>query len=341
MNNQILHSHRTTDMLLAIAQALTERGIDLNALYIRAGISLKVLNDPESIISSSSEIRFIEEALTLVPTLDLAIEAGLNIEFRFNESWALAVITSRDLESAFHVATRHIHLTPFHFGAHIVKQGDEAKIFPDSHLVMNLTGQFLLTINMVAAFRILNYVLNEPFTVIEAAFEFEIPKSTEAFKKIFGENINFKTETSYLKFSSNVLNRSLMMSNPILNSAYHSACESYQRGIIETGRFSALVRIFLLEKPCTYPTASEAAKEFAMSERSFRRKLCAEGISFRTIQNEIKFEISKTLLTQTQLSIIEISARVGYSEVSNFSAAFKKATGKTPAKFKMLANTSK
>lgn len=50
--------------------------------------------------------------------------------------------------------------------------------------------------------------------------------------------------------------------------------------------------------------------------------------------NYIKMNIAANLLSTTDLSIGEISHKVGYNYPTNFSKMFKKTYGKTPLKFK-------
>jgi len=50
--------------------------------------------------------------------------------------------------------------------------------------------------------------------------------------------------------------------------------------------------------------------------------------------NHIKMNIAANLLSTTDLSIEEISQKVGYNYSANFSNMFKKTYGKTPLKFR-------
>lgn len=58
--------------------------------------------------------------------------------------------------------------------------------------------------------------------------------------------------------------------------------------------------------------------------------------SFNEFLNEIRINKAKEFLTHTQLSILEISERVGYTDQSYFSKVFKKTTGFSPSQYKKL-----
>lgn len=71
-----------------------------------------------------------------------------------------------------------------------------------------------------------------------------------------------------------------------------------------------------------------------MHPRTLRRKLHAEGISFREIINEYKMNRAIFLISSTNLNYKQIAFMIGFKNNASFSKAFKKWTGKTPQEFK-------
>jgi AraC-like DNA-binding protein len=80
--------------------------------------------------------------------------------------------------------------------------------------------------------------------------------------------------------------------------------------------------------------SEDLANYLNMTPRTLRRKLSEQGTCFRYIVKELRCEAAKKLITATQLSIEDIAYSIGFSDVSNFRAAFKKWTGKTPSSFR-------
>lgn len=58
------------------------------------------------------------------------------------------------------------------------------------------------------------------------------------------------------------------------------------------------------------------------------------GKSFRKIILSLRMERAKSLLSETNMSVNEISLEVGYPDAHNFFTAFKEATGITPLKYR-------
>ena len=80
--------------------------------------------------------------------------------------------------------------------------------------------------------------------------------------------------------------------------------------------------------------SEELAGYLCMTPRTLRRKLAEQGTNFRNIAKELRCEAAKKLIQQTHLTIEDIGYSIGFSDVSNFRAAFKKWTGQTPASFR-------
>lgn len=81
-------------------------------------------------------------------------------------------------------------------------------------------------------------------------------------------------------------------------------------------------------------TASDVARQFAMSEATFRRKLSAENTSFRHLITEARMGHALTLLQVTDLTISQIALDVGYENPSKFSARFRTRFGFNPGQIR-------
>ena len=67
-----------------------------------------------------------------------------------------------------------------------------------------------------------------------------------------------------------------------------------------------------------------------MHRRTLSRRLKGGGMGYRAIANEIRFEIARQLLEDTEVPLGQIAAALGYSEASAFTRAFRRWSGQTP-----------
>ena len=78
------------------------------------------------------------------------------------------------------------------------------------------------------------------------------------------------------------------------------------------------------------PELNDVATTLEVHPQTLRRRLAAEGTSFKDIKNQVRRDTSLHFLGKQGLSIEEISHRAGFSESSAFIRAFKGWTGVTP-----------
>ena len=78
------------------------------------------------------------------------------------------------------------------------------------------------------------------------------------------------------------------------------------------------------------PELNAVATALDVHPQTLRRRLAAEGTTFKDIKNQVRRDTALHFLGKQGLSIEEISHRAGFSESSAFIRAFKAWTGVTP-----------
>jgi AraC-like DNA-binding protein len=71
-----------------------------------------------------------------------------------------------------------------------------------------------------------------------------------------------------------------------------------------------------------------------MSERTLARKLSDEGLNFTEILQELRRDLATRYLDDRKLHVSKIAWLLGFNEVSAFTHAFKRWTGKTPSEMR-------
>jgi AraC-like DNA-binding protein len=77
-----------------------------------------------------------------------------------------------------------------------------------------------------------------------------------------------------------------------------------------------------------------------MSKRTLARKLSDEGLNFTDVLQQLRRDLAVRYLDDPQLHISKIAWLLGFSEVSAFTHAFKRWTGKSPSQMRTAAVSS-
>jgi len=83
-----------------------------------------------------------------------------------------------------------------------------------------------------------------------------------------------------------------------------------------------------------FPDEDTLASQLNMHPRTLRRKLKAEGESFRKLIIDHKMKKAINLLTMTKLNYKQIAYQLGFKSSASFSKSFKKWTGSPPEKYR-------
>ena len=76
--------------------------------------------------------------------------------------------------------------------------------------------------------------------------------------------------------------------------------------------------------------AEDVARTLGMSDRTLARKLSDEGLNFTEILQQLRRDLAVRYLDDRKLHVSKIAWLLGFHEVSAFTHAFKRWTGKTP-----------
>jgi AraC-like DNA-binding protein len=80
----------------------------------------------------------------------------------------------------------------------------------------------------------------------------------------------------------------------------------------------------------------DIARSLGMSERTLARKLLDEGLNFTEILQNLRRDLAVRYLKDRKLHISKIAWLLGFREVSAFTHAYKRWTGKTPSQMRTV-----
>jgi AraC-like DNA-binding protein len=110
-------------------------------------------------------------------------------------------------------------------------------------------------------------------------------------------------------------------------------CPAAVRGSFRSTVENAIVPLL----PHGKARAGEIARRLGFGQRTFAWRLALEELTFSEALERLRTNLAERYLTEQNLSISEIAWLLGYQEVSAFTDAFKRWTGKTPRSVRSCA----
>ena len=142
--------------------------------------------------------------------------------------------------------------------------------------------------------------------------------------------LRFDRPVHRLVFPASELDLPLVSADPAAKRLAKDQLERELAALAEAGVI-ARVRAALAEG---VPTIVELAKQLKMSPRTLKRRLAEHGTTYSELRDDQRRQRALLLLDDRSLSITEIALRLDYTELPNFTRAFKKWTGLTPAAYR-------
>jgi AraC-like DNA-binding protein len=149
-----------------------------------------------------------------------------------------------------------------------------------------------------------------------------------------GCDIRFASPINQIAFRSSWLDQAATLGNKTTYPAIVALCDNLLDDLKLRVGAAGKIRELLLHDITNPPTFADVAKLLGANERSLRRQLQQQGLSFRGLLDELRTQMALKYLRTTKLANEEIALALGFSDAANFRRAFHRWTRKTPSEIR-------
>ncbi len=316
---------------LAIARTLDSEGVPYEPIFMKLGMDLAFLMDGNN--------RYWQNSIS--------------------QLWGIAVDETRDPYFGLRLS-EHIRPSTFHIvgyamscsatlGTALLRFARYAKLISDSATIGLATGDDhwrldfkfdtgvqLLSQNIDAVvagvLRFSRWIGGADLVPVAVRFRHPLPEGAESqeYEKLFRCPVYFDQPEDSITFHAGDMDRG------ILSASEHVACvldDMAARQLAElSGRFSAQVRKCLADQFSLGQISKQrTASLMHMTERTLLRRLRDEGTTFRDVLDNLREELAYKYMRCPTTTLDEVSLKLGFSDASAFSRAFKRWTGNRPS----------
>lgn len=170
-------------------------------------------------------------------------------------------------------------------------------------------------------------------------FDFPEPDYKEHYVKVLGHNLRFNQTANRMLVPRNIKSVALKMAEPLTRELAEKSCEKVLEHLPHKLTITEKIQEIL---NCdeheildfTFPQMERIAVSLNMSPRTLRRRLKLEGTCLQDLVDEIRKKLAVRYLTETELSITQISSRLDFNDASYFSKTFKRWLGVSPKRYR-------
>ncbi|MFV0476581.1 MAG: AraC family transcriptional regulator [Parahaliea sp.] len=190
-------------------------------------------------------------------------------------------------------------------------------------------------LTLANAHRFASWLIQEYLPLQRAQFSYAMPTQPADYHHIFlGNPVEFDREDCALIFSEALLEREIAQDEQSLRHFLRHPVLLLLTQRYNRDSWTTRVRKIAARDMLHMPELPEVASSLDLHPQTLRRRLLAEGVTFKEIKSQLRRDTALYYLGKQGLSIEEIAHRAGFSESSAFIRAFKNWTGVTPYSYR-------
>ncbi len=308
-------------------------GVELEPLLKKAGLTKRQVEDADTRLSVQCQIRFLNLAASALQDEYLGFHLGQQLaELRKLGLLYYVAASSETLGEALRRVVRY---------GSMANESVSLKYLggKDIRIIFNYVGvprrldrhqiEFWLTA-LIRVCRKLTDCPVEPSHV--RLIHYRRAGISSEFAAFLRGDIEFGATVDEIIFAAPIADIPVVSADLYLNKVLIAMCEeALSRRPTKQDPFRTIVENTIASLlPHGNARANEIAYRCGLSRRTFARRLTSEGLTFSEVLNNLRCDLATQYMADYRLSISQIAWLLGYQEVSAFTNAFRRWTGKTP-----------
>ncbi|WP_410210828.1 AraC family transcriptional regulator ligand-binding domain-containing protein [Aquirhabdus sp.] len=345
MSRSMSHDYTFPIQWLELTESLVRaKQGDIAQIYSRCHVSPDILQHADALLNLdqfSELIQIIQEHLSVGEPRVIQILRHVPVTVHV---MGMAAMTADTLGEAVNVGLRYFPLVLSGFELHRENIGDKTHIhirryhdFGSPHNEI-LTELIAGSYSKIAFFTRGSWISEAGIgrTGMEVHFAHSSTEDIETFRSVLGIAAQFGCAENQLIITRDILDQPLLTRNRTSHLTLDAMLAQRLKYALQQQSVTLQVRRLISEllSQGKLPDAVEIARLVTMSTRTLSRRLNAEGSNLNALIKEARIELAELLLISSNLPLSKIAQKLGYSETSVFSRAFKRVKGKAPSELR-------
>ncbi|AKU94498.1 Transcriptional regulator, AraC family [Labilithrix luteola] len=296
------------------------------------GLSAETLAPPDARLPIVDFVRLVERARELTREQALGFYLGVEMRASAHGYVGLAAMTASTLGEALDLAQRFAVTRTDALSLHMERSTGEAALVVEEHADFGDARDVVLFALLYGIWQIGNALTGKK---LEGSADFQMPEP--AYFARFAHlapAVRFNQPSNRLRFDDRLLSLPLLMADPVAKRMAREQCERLLEELASSEDMAVRTKKLISRSDGGVRSLEEVARMMHMSTRTLKRRLAEAGASFSALRDEEQQEAAMRLLERDDLPIERIAEQLGYSDVANFTRAFRRWTAQTPAAYR-------
>lgn len=334
----MLHTHDKVTVPGAYANQLIELvkrwEVAPEVLVEGTGIDPLLVRIPVTRVPLAAYQELIRRAYALTGEDGLGFCMGLQMRVSAHGFLGFAAMTSGTIREAIQLSVRFSSTRTQAIALGFEEVGDSAFIDIEERVPLGDAQEFVVSGLMVGLAQIGEAITGQRI-VGSGEVTFAEPPAFARFRHLVPGTVRFLQPANRLVFPRAALDLPLVMADPVAARLAREQCERELDALGEsTSEVVTRVKGLLPRPEGGYHALEDIAERLHVSARTLKRQLAAQGTSFTDLLDGARRDKALALLASVETTVEAVASQLGYSDTANFTRAFKRWTGKTPASFR-------
>ena len=329
--------------IAALCDVLRQEQVPIERLLTPCGLEAEALQLPSTQVSYQQLLAAYRVGAELTEVPLLALRAGHSMHVTACGIFGYALMSSASPQDAIEFATKYQAILGPGVDSSYRREGDQVIWTMEPMMTKDPSDplyRFAVEYHLAISANLLRDAIDPACTWREVQVAYPRPAIAEQYLDFIGCPTRFDQRLDQMSMSAHWLDHRLPLSNPITNALVKDICDQELLRVFSSSGISGRIYQTLIENPRMFPDIDAVASGMGMSSRTLRRKLDAEGTSYRRILSEVRKHLALKYLRETPMTNEEIADRLGYSDAANFRKAFKQWTQQQPSGFRRGRETT-
>lgn len=316
-----------------LADVVARWDISADELLEGSSVSPEHLLTPIWSLDYDEFTRLLKRAITLTGEPGLAFHIGLQMKVSCHGLIGYAAMIAGNVREALEIAQTFVQLQSTTIRLRLEEEASFAHLYFDQPIPGYPLGEVGAML-MMLGFATMGEAITGKRLVGLAEVSFVRPAYFDRFEHLLPGSVIFKAQHHRLSFDAAYLDLPLVMADSVAARMAREQCKQALHAMVGRGSLVNLVRELACDETLGFCSMAVVAERLHMSERTLQRQLASVGSSFSVIIDELRQHRAMLMLKRVELSLDHIADRLGYTDSTNFSRAFKRWTGFAPSQFR-------